>query len=87
MSITETNLIMKSTAQLNEEVLDELHVPDPDVDTAEAILKKQLLLAQSQFKSNSIKDKEEVGQDEDSTGDDRGRSNSDNNEDSEKAIL
>lgn len=74
MSITETNLIMKSTAQLNEEVLDELHVPDPDVDTAEAILKK-------------AKDKEEVGQDEDSTGDDRGRSNSDNNEDSEKAIL
>ena len=69
MSITKTNLVMKSTAQLNEEVLDELHIPDPDTETAEAILKKD-------------KDEEEVGQHEDSTGNDRGRSNSDNTEDS-----
>ncbi len=66
----ETNIIMKSTAKLNEEVLDELHIPDPDVESAEAILKK-------------AKDKEEVGQDEDSEGNDRGRSNTDNPEDSE----
>ena len=74
MNTTKTNLIMKSTAQLNEEVLDELQIPDPDTESANAILE-------------NVKDKEEVGQDEDSTGNDRGRSNTDNKEDSEQAVL
>jgi len=74
MNTVNTNLIMKSTAQLNEEVLDELQIPDPDVQSAEAILQK-------------VKDKEEVGQHENSQGNDRGRGNKDNTEDSKQAIV
>ena len=74
MNTVNTNLIMKSTAQLNEEVLDELQIPDPDVASAEAIIQ-------------SDKDKEEVGQHEDSQGNDRGRGNKDNTEDSEQTII
>ena len=70
MNIIDTNLIMKSEAKLSKEVLDELQIPDPDLESAKAILK-------------NIEDKEEVGQDEDSIGNDRGRGNTNNNEDSE----
>lgn len=74
MNTVNTNLIMRSTAQLNEEVLDELQIPDPDVESAEAILQK-------------VKDTEEAGQHENSQGNDRGRGNKDNTEDSEQTIV
>jgi hypothetical protein len=39
MSTIKSKLIMKSTAQLNEQVLEDLKVPDPTIEEAEAILK------------------------------------------------
>jgi hypothetical protein len=65
---TNTKLVMKSTAELNAEVLEELKIPDPEVEAANALLQPQ-------------EDKEDDN--EDSTGDDRGRGNTDNPEDSE----
>jgi hypothetical protein len=39
MDTIKTDLVMRSTAQLNEEVLEELQIPDPGVEAIEAALK------------------------------------------------